>query len=160
MKKHFKSYHLLLLFALLLVIVAGCSLVVDMDIVLRDSYYFFPAAHFFWIAETTLLLSWLLYLYSMRLLFSKALVWTHVVLTIACFACIFSDPYLSNAFSDGLAGMPRRYFDFGESFNCFEFFDFFAGPVKVAFIVLACAQIIYLINLCLGLYKKLHNGKP
>ena len=91
-----------------------------------------------------------------RLLFSKVLTWVHIALTILCFACIYSYPYLSFGYSEGLAGIPRRYYDYSE-LSFFDLFNDFANPVKIAFIVLVFGQLIYLINLSLGLYRKVYE---
>jgi hypothetical protein len=148
-----KPHYLLIFFVLLLFIVALFSLLLDIEFPFQDSYHAFPVTYFFWITNITLLLSWLIYLLTARFLFSKVLMWLHIMLTLLCFIFIFCYPYLTSEFGKGLAGMPRRYYDYSD-FSFFELFCYFAYPVKIAFIVLMVAQLIYLVNLSLGLYKK------
>ncbi len=150
-----KPHYLLLFFALLLFIVALFSLLLNIEFPFQDSYHAFPVTYFFGITTITLLSSWLIYLLTARFLLSKVLMWLHIVLTILCFIFIFCYPYLSPGLGEGLAGMPRRYYDYSD-FSFFDLFSYFAYPVKIAFIVMTLGQLIYLINLSLGLYKKVH----
>ena len=152
-----KPHYLLLFFVLLLFIVALFSLLLDIELPFQDSYHAFPVTYFFWITAITLLSSWLIYLLTSHFLFSKSLMWLHIVLTLVCFIFIFSYPYLSSGFSEGLAGMQRRYYD-NSDFSFFDLFSYFAYPIKISFIVLTLGQLIYLINLSFGLYKRFTSG--
>ena len=152
-----KPHYLLLFFVLLFSIVALFSFLLDIEFPFQDSYHAFPVTHFFWISTATLLSSWLIYLLTSHFLYSKFLMWLHIVLTLVCFIFIFSYPYLSSGFSEGLAGMPRRYYDYTD-FSFFDLFSYFAYPVKIAFIVLTLGQLIFLINLSFGVYKRHTSG--
>jgi hypothetical protein len=59
-----KPYHLLLLSFLVLFIAALSTKVFQIEFPFQDSYYAFPLTYFFWITALTLLINWLLYLFT------------------------------------------------------------------------------------------------
>ena len=148
-----RTFYLLVFSVLLLSILGLCGLLVGIDFPLHDSHYAFPVNDLFWITAVTLLTCWLLYLITLPLLKSKVLTWIHILLTLTCLIFIYSYPYLPGDSGYGLAGMPRRYFDY-TGFTFFAFFNYFAPSIKIAFIVLALGQILYFVNLWLGLLKR------
>jgi heme/copper-type cytochrome/quinol oxidase subunit 1 len=87
-----------------------------------------------------------------RFLFSTALMWIHIIFSIFCFAFILISPYLSTFSEKGLAGMPRRYFDYSE-LSLWDLFNYFSPFVKAALLSLILGQLLYFSNLFVGLSK-------
>ena len=150
-----KPYHLLLLSFFIMCIAGLLTKIFHIEFPVQDSYHAFPLTYFFWLTALTLLINWFLYVLTLRLLLSKALIWIHILITISCFIFIYSYPYLSPGLSAGIAAMPRRYYDYSE-LSSFDLFSYSAFPIKVSFIMLTLGQLIYLINLSFGLYKQVH----
>ncbi len=151
-----KPYHLLLLSVIILFIAALLTKIFQIEFPFQDSYHAFPLTHFFWLTAITLIVNWVLYLLTLRLLPSKALMWIHIMVTILCFIFIYIYPYLSSGFKEGLAGMPRRYYDYSE-LSFFDLFNYFANSIKIAFAILIVGQIVYFFNLFRGVYLLFRN---
>ena len=108
-----KPYHLLLLTSILLFTAGLSAFKTAMDIHFHDTYYVFPLAYLIWALSVISGIFWLLYLTTKEILFSKGLSWIHIILTIA--ACIFILTMRWFMTDSYLAGMPRHYYDIGQS---------------------------------------------
>lgn len=152
-----RPYNLFLMTAILLFLVGLFYIDSAVNVHLHDTYYVFPLAYVFWTLSIFLFFFWLLYLGTRRVLFSKKLSWLHIVLTIVSCILVLAIPnFLRNSY-EGLAGMPRRYYDIGQA----KTYAFFGNATKAAiylFLVVAIAQLAFFINFFIGLYKKL-NGQ-
>jgi len=148
-----KPYNLLLLTAILLFIAGLFSGNFPIDILLHDTYFVLPITYLLWFPSLVLAFFWLLYLLTKRFLFSKVLTWTHIILTITCSVFIHVIPYLSAYSSAGLAGAPRRYYDNG-IFNKYKVFSNMNTIILLTFLILVLGQLIYFINLIIGIYKR------
>jgi cytochrome c oxidase subunit 1 len=138
--------------AILLFIVGLFSFNSAMDIQFHDTYYVFPLTYFIWTPSIILVAFWLVYLVTRNVLFSKALTWTHVTLTtIACIFILTLPYFVTNSF-EGIAGMPRRYYDIGQS-KTYQIFGQLTKTTVVIIFVLLIGQLTYLLNFFIGLYK-------
>lgn len=147
-----KTYYLLLLTALLL-LVMGIFNNQTADMHVKDTYIVYPARYAIWAIALFFMLLWLLYLATDKLLFSKILSRIHILLTIGVCVFLIVTPYLRNNVYDGMAGVPRRYLDSGPA----DLFSFYNIVFKIDFIlmvVVTVGQLIYIVNLSMGLYKK------
>jgi cytochrome c oxidase subunit I len=156
-----EPYRLFLIAAILLLVVALIDLTDGINLYFHESHYAFPFTNFIWAATILLFLFWGLYRLTKRFLFSTALIWIHVIFSLFCFAIIFISPYLSTFSGSGLAGMPRRYFDYSE-LSLGHLFNYFSPFVKVALVSLLLGQLVYLSNLFVGLSKipqESHNSR-
>src|SRR5690242_8828642 len=108
-----RPYNFLLLTAILLFIASIFNFNVPIDIHLHNTYFIFPLKLLIWLPTIILILFWLLYLLTKRFLFSKALTWTHVILTIICSILLLILPFI---LTYPFAGMdaPRRYYDYAK----------------------------------------------
>ena len=146
-------YNLLLLTSILLFIVGLFSSNSAMDIHMHDTYFVFPLTYFIWTPSIILFIFWLLYLLTKKNLYSIKLTWTHIILTIATCVFILTLPFLLTNSYEGLAGMPRRYYDIGQS-KTYQFFGKLTKTVIVTAFILALGQLTYLLNLFLGVSKR------
>jgi cytochrome c oxidase subunit 1 len=116
-----RPYNLLLISAILFFITGLLSFNTSMDIHFHDTYIIFSSTYFLWILAIMLFLFWMLYMATKSFLYSKKLSWTHICFTILSSLFLFVLPiFIPNSYN-GLAGMPRRYYDFSsrESFYMF-----------------------------------------
>ena len=127
--------------------------IISIDINFQGVPYAFPFTSFIWLSAIFLFSLWGLYNLTVRFLFSNALMWIHIVFSISCFIFIFLSTYLSNYSKSGLAGMPRRYFDYSD-LSFLDLFSFFSPPIKIALLSLVIGQLLYLSNLIIGLSKR------
>ena len=123
---------------------------------MHDTHFVFPLTYFIWTPSVILLIFWFIYLSTKNILFSKALTWTHILLTIVSCIFILTLPYLLTNSYKGLAGMPRRYNDIGQS-KTYQFFgEMTKTAVAIAF-VLAVGQLTFLAHFFIGLSRRLHR---
>jgi heme/copper-type cytochrome/quinol oxidase subunit 1 len=148
-----RPYNLLLLTSILLFIVGLFSFNSAMDIHLHDTYFVFPLTYLMWIPSVILLIFWLLYLLTKKFLYSKALIWTHIISTIVGSVFILAFPFLLTNSHEGLAGIPSRYYDIGQS-KTYQFFGNLTKTTVVIAFILTAGQLTYLINFVVGLYKR------
>jgi hypothetical protein len=147
-----RPYYLLLFTALAFIFI---SLFVanntnGVDIQFHDTYYILALTHFFWLLAIIALLVWTLYLLTNRILFSKVLTWTHVILTIFTLA-FFASP-LFFAGSLGKSATPHFY-DYN-SWHSLTTNSTFTNAIAIAILVLLSGQIIFIINVIAGLFKR------
>jgi heme/copper-type cytochrome/quinol oxidase subunit 1 len=146
-----KPYHLLLLtgimFFLVSFFVMKKGLVTDFHF--HDTYFVIAHTHIFWLFAMILLVIWTLYLLVNKLLYSKGLTWTHIIITILTSALLL---FLLFPGDDTANLAPRRYYDFS-TWNSHAMFDNHMKVVAITISILLCGQIIFLINLIAGLFK-------
>jgi cytochrome c oxidase subunit I len=155
--KH-KPYNLFLLTSILLLIVGLFSFNTQIDIHLHDTYFVFPLAFLVWVPSIILFAFWVLYLMTKQFLFSKRLMWTHIILTIVTSFLIFILPYLTTYAYGGVAGIPRRYYDY-EELDKFKMLSNFTNITATTFILFLLSQLTYCTNLFIGLYKPVARKK-
>jgi cytochrome c oxidase subunit I len=138
--------------AILLLIVGLFGFNSAMVIHLQDTYHVFPLTYFIWAPTFFLLIFWLLYLATKNIMFSQALSWTHIILTIIGCVFILTIPlFVTNSY-EGLAGMPRRYFDIGQS-KSYKIYGNLTKHAVIFVFFLAVGQLTFLLNFFIGLYK-------
>ncbi|HVK96613.1 MAG TPA: hypothetical protein VM368_02295 [Flavisolibacter sp.] len=123
------------------------------DILLGDMSFVFPLVNYIYVAPIILIVFWLVYKATKNVLYSNKLSWTHIILTIATSLFIFALPFILTNSYQGLAGKPRRYYDYGQ-FNSFNIFGEFAPIVITVFFIAAVGHLIYFVNLFVGLYQR------
>jgi heme/copper-type cytochrome/quinol oxidase subunit 1 len=139
--------------ALLLIISALFCFNTPIDIHLYDTYLVFPLSFIIWIPAVILFAFWIIYLLTRQFLFSKKLMWTNILLTVALSLFLMMLPYISTYSDVGIVGSPRRYYDYGE-FNRFKILDNLTRIAVITFAILLLSQLAYFINLILGLLKR------
>ena len=118
-----------------------------------NTYFVFKLAYFIWIPSIILLIFWILYLVTVKNLYSKALTWAHIFFTITGCFYILTFPYLLTNSYEGLAGMPRRYYDIGQE-KTYQFFCTLSKTAVAIAFILALGQITYCLNFFIGLSKR------
>lgn len=146
-----RPYNLLLVTAIPLAISGVLGLNKTFDIHLHDTYFIMPLAFFTLIPSMILLVVWFLYVLTKNYLFSNKLAWLHIIISIIFSLFISALPYLATY--SWFAGAPRRYYDNTAS-NGFKIFDNLPEIVVPAFLMLSTAQLLFLINLLIGLSKR------
>ena len=122
------------------------------DINLHDTYFVIASVSLYRIFAIVLLFCWSVYIVANRLQLSRVLIWFHVVTTLVALISFI----ILQSRHWGLLGIPRRYY----AFNEFEKMRNPFNTVKIYAIVLLAfviAQLIFLVNLSIGLIKKTHG---
>lgn len=122
------------------------------DIMLGDMSFVFSLVNYIYAAPIILIVFWLVYEATKNILYSNKLSWIHIILTIATSLFIFALPFNMTNSYQGLAGMPRRYYDYG-LFNSFNIFGELAPTVIIVFLIAIIGHITYFVNFFIGLYK-------
>lgn len=146
-----KPYNLLLLTGLVFVLTSFFVLKQSnsVDIHLHDTYFVIAYTHIFWLLAVLALMVWTLYLLTNKILYSKALTWTHIIITILTLL-LFA---LTLFFGDSLMNpTPRRYYDYS-SWNSIDNYTTFTKAISITIFVLLFGQFIFVINFIAGLFK-------
>jgi hypothetical protein len=100
--------------------------------------------HDFALTPILLFLFWIIYLLTQKVLYSQILSWAHIMLTML--TCVFFStiPYILAFSFHEHAGMTDKYF-------------FVSRAVNATFLTFIAGQLVFLVNLCLGLYKRLSS---
>lgn len=148
---HSRPFPGLLLVIAALVVLAASFFIAQRPVVLQlaDTYYVFESQFAYYFFSGLLLSGWLIYRFSTALLYSMTLAWIHVILSLILIIAI-----LVKLVSDEseLSGMPRRYYDFESGGTVLAFFR--DNPVLFFLMLLLVVQLLYLVNLGLGIRKK------
>ena len=148
-------YNLLLLTALLL-FAGGFLATQTIDIHLHDTYFVFTSRFLIWSGALLFALLWVLYLATKTALFSKTLSWIHILLTIISCLVIITTAYLMHNVYEGLAAMPSRYLDYGVA-KKYDYLNNLEIATWILLLILALGQIIYIVNLFVGIYKRVRR---
>ena len=120
------------------------------DVNLHDTYIVIAAVSLYRAFAVALLFFWSVYIIANRLQLSRVLIWFHVVTTLVALISVI---ILQSRYW-GLSGAPRRYY----AFNEFEKMRNPFNTVRVYVIMLLAfilAQLVFLVNLSIGLIRKL-----
>ena len=137
-----RPYNLLLLTAVGLLLTGIFRFKTLVILYVRTKHYFFSLAYYIWTPALILLSFWLLYRATKNILFSKALSWTHILLTLFSCLLIFIFPFLFKWFNEDLAGFPRHYYDTDQ--KVFEGYIFWTRKLAVLGLILTAGQLTYL----------------
>jgi cytochrome c oxidase subunit 1 len=123
------------------------------DFHLNDTYFLIEVTHVFWFLAAFALFFWMIYFLTSKILFSKILTRTHIIITILTFIVFIVTLYFGdNSFNSA----PRRYYDYN-SWNSFYKYSNYNKAIVITIGVLLMGQIIFLINFAGGIFK---NGLP
>jgi hypothetical protein len=93
---------------------------------------------------------WTLYLITDKILYSKALTWTHVIITVLTLAFVILILFFAN---DLYHPTPPRYYDYN-NWNSFKAYDMYNNTIANIIAILLIGQIIFIVNLIAGLLKR------
>ena len=122
------------------------------DFHFHDTYFILPSAYLFLATTGWLLLFWILYMLTHRFLFSKVLTWAHVIMTALPLVLLIGIWFYSNNYYEGLAGMPRRYYDYN-NWEGIVLNNNLTKLVLITFVLTALGFFTFLINLVIRLLK-------
>jgi heme/copper-type cytochrome/quinol oxidase subunit 1 len=147
-----KPYNLLLWTALFLVLTSFFILKQNnsVDIHLHDTYFVIAHTHVFWLLAIVALIVWILYLLTNKILYSKALTWTHIIITMLTLLLFALNLFFDNGF---INPVPRRYYDYS-NWNSFNNYTTLTKAIGISIFVLLLGQFIFVINFIMGLFKR------
>lgn len=125
----------------------------SVDIHLHDTYLVIAHTHVFWMLAIIAFFVWTFYLLTNKVLYSKALVWTHVIITFLTLLLFALTLFFGDSFRNPT---PERYYDYG-NWNSFGKSTAFTKAIGISLFVLLFAQIIFVINFITGIIKRLTN---
>ncbi|HRP56849.1 hypothetical protein [Agriterribacter sp.] len=142
----FKPYHLFALAAVLLIMLSFVPANHPMDLPIQGASYMLSYADTLRAIAMLLLLFWILYMITVRFLFSVFLIWVHIVITLLLLVLIvflffhYSGQNASN-------GLMELSFQTGLSPQMI---------VPVLIMLLLITQLSYIINLFLGVVRRMN----
>ena len=147
MRQAFKIPYSLFLFTGLIFIIPGFLYPKQtIDIHFHDTYFVIANLQFFTAFIMLYLFFWIAYSVANHITYKRSLVWLHYFLMTISTAVILSF-ILFGSLGSRYVGV-----DFNYVWNRFSKFQFVAG---IAFIVLLFSQLIFLINLIIGIIRRL-----
>lgn len=141
MKINQKPFHLLLLFAFLLFIISLFSKHEIVIIQLNQTFFELTSKHLIWLPTILLFTFWLIYITTNHYLYSKLLIWIHIVLVIL----------------NALLIMVLSYFPAHHAIPKFQYPQNNSGIILSSFLFLVAWSAIYLVNLFIGLHKGINR---
>lgn len=147
-----QPYFLFLLSGMALIIITPFLLGRSADVHLHDTYLVAPVAYFIWASAGIFFLAWFIYKITAKFLWTKALIWIHVSITIIIFILLLT----IGSWHDLLLPPIKR-----DSISYQNIIDdekreaIIVYPIVTLFLL---GQIAYFINLFVGLYKKQRNS--
>ncbi len=146
MKLSSRPYNLLVIAAIALSIISFFISEDIIDVHLHDTYYVIPLKFIFWTIAAILLMSWIIYRLTDRILFSKLLSWMHVIFTIVSLTFIVF-PWWNRS------PAPRRLYDFNSIEAPLHAVDKTNAIITLCAAILLFAQVIFIINIVFGIIK-------
>jgi cytochrome c oxidase subunit 1 len=125
------------------------------DIHLHDTYFVIAHSHLFLFLAIAALFVWTLYSLTNKILYSKALTWTHVIITILTLLLFAMTLFFGDSFMNPT---PLRYYDYS-SWNSFDSFTAFTKAIGITIFVFLLGQFIFVINFIAGVLKRLFMRK-
>lgn len=153
-----RPYLLLSLTAILVLVASFFAPDRTLDLHMNDTYFVIAVTHVCWSVIILLFFFWILYLLTEPLLFSRFLMWTHILLTVvASLVLLIIAFYADRYYREGFAGMPRRYYDYSnrEAFISYISYDQLARNVLIVILLFVSGIITYLTNLAVGITRKI-----
>lgn len=135
-------YGLLLISAFALLVALVVPPVAKID--LRNmSMFSLPALVVVWMIPGVLIIFWLLYLLTKRILYSRIITWVHVLMTVSVTLIMVAVLYI------GIA----------PSVNVANNYELVGNAIQILFILFVFGQLIFLANILLGLLLKKNNHR-
>jgi heme/copper-type cytochrome/quinol oxidase subunit 1 len=128
------------------------------DLFLCNTYFILEISFLTWLFIFTMLVCWVIYSFTKRFVLSGFLVWAHILLTVILSTAILMSPYFFQFSDVGVAGAPRRYFDYG-SFSNYQILGNMALVTSIMVILLLLAQLVFIFNITPGLFTTWWAGK-
>ena len=136
--KFSKPYVLLLITAVVLLLLSIFPNDRTIDIHLHDTVFIIAGSHIYGALGILLLFFWFTYSFIYKILFSKILVWIHIISTILFFIFLVIIPFAESS------NMPRNH----------HAFFYFLSRIATGFSIVAVfAQLVFLFNILAGLVK-------
>jgi heme/copper-type cytochrome/quinol oxidase subunit 1 len=146
-------HHLFLLTAILIYIAGLFSGSITLDLHLHDTYLVITLKSLTSFLAISLLVGWLIYVFTIKHLYSKKLSWLHILLTILAVLFFFALPFIADYY-EAIEQTPRRYDDLSKLYDApLPQLPFTVKLILSAVIILILVQLIYIINLTKGIYR-------
>jgi hypothetical protein len=152
LKLRSRPFNLLALAAIILTLAAFTVSQNSIDLHLHDTYFVINLQFIFWVITALLLLSWVIYKLTFRILYSSLLSWLHIGFTLASLTCIIVLS-LSN-----VSVASRRRNDFN-SWEAIRSTDNTHAVISLCAAVLLLAQMIFIINIVFGIFRNMSDHR-
>ena len=144
-----RPYHLFLFTGFALVVV---SLLMDknetVDFHVHDTVFVIAQGHLFWFLALLVWVFWILYFMTSRLLYSKALTWIHILVTVLTMTTLLF--FLFSRKGDSLS-QPNGVLDYAR----WNEFSRYMRWLHYTLVFMLLGQIIFVVNLLAGGIKRL-----
>lgn len=124
----------------------------DVFIYIHDTYYDFSIKYLLLLPTIILVFCWVLYLFTKDFLYSKIITWIHIILTIVCAICTYFFYYYEAFSLSRISNSPDGNHD-GLLLN-YTTFKSMNTIILYVFMIFTVAQLLYFVNLLVGVYKK------
>ena len=130
----------------------------DIDTSLFDTYFIVSVKFLTWLIILGMALYWAVYSLAQRLALSKILAWAHCLLTVILSVLILMIPYFFRFSDVGLAGAPRRYYDY-DRFSNYQKFENMASTYKTIVLSILLVQLIFIMNIVISAVQSFSKSR-
>ena len=121
------------------------------DIHIHDTYFVITHSLIYWLFAFIVWFLWILYMLTGKILYSKSLIWVHVIITLFTVMCLLLVLLLGNNIFDP---QPWQYIDLSSGILSNEY-NTNSRLTIYSIIALIVGQIAFVINIVTGLLKRL-----
>ncbi len=150
-----KPYQLLFITSIVLVLLSFFKLneSQSIDFHLHDTYFVMDSKFMLWAFAVFTFIVWALYRLANKKLYSASLTWTHIATTLLPLVLFTFVLCFGHNFSNS---KPLSHYDFS-NWNVFDTSHSNNTIIGIAFLVFLFSQLIFMLNLSLGLFKAKTN---
>lgn len=122
----------------------------SVDLHLHDTYFVIADTHVIWFLVILSFFIWTIYLATNKILYSKILTWTHVIITVLLEVLFASLLFIDNSYFIKTPTIEYTY----EQWNSLDMYSTLMKVTAFVIFILLFGQLIFVVNFIIGIFKR------